>query len=301
MPNLASKQNSRLVFVSHASEDKAKAIELKLVLESKGIAVFIDTDDIHGDHSFAERIDAGLRSCTHFIAILSNVSAVKPWVVHELKCIRSKVVGGKLAFFALCLEGYTAADFQQQFPTLSIVPIRLFNEETLKLMVDEILGISRKPTLGELPAAAQQTNDSGFSAGAFALAKWLCKKSERAMVWDPQIEINESVLSAIGMTTLELKDALCELETSALIYNSAGSRCWSIGTRPALFAAFDQFLMPWNPAQDAKTVAARLCATAPNGEVLGSQEVATELGWTPRRMNPAIQWLLQNRLIDARD
>jgi hypothetical protein len=73
------------VFISHASEDKANiAIPLKNALETLGISVWIDNEQIKLGDGFRSQIDRGLQSCRFGIVILSPRFFQKPWASAEL-------------------------------------------------------------------------------------------------------------------------------------------------------------------------------------------------------------------------
>jgi hypothetical protein len=63
----------------------------------------------------------------------------------------------------------------------------------------------------------------------------------------------------------------------------------------ALFVEFDKHWMAWNPAEDAL----RLAVDVQNdpGFPHDCNEIAERYGWEPRRLNPAIHYLLDRRLI----
>jgi hypothetical protein len=66
----------------------------------------------------------------------------------------------------------------------------------------------------------------------------------------------------------------------------------------ALFTTFDRHFMSWNPEIDALRIAADLA----NGAVEGSvPEIAKQYDWPPRRMNPAVNYLIEGRLVDFGD
>lgn len=94
-----------------------------------------------------------------------------------------------------------------------------------------------------------------------------------------------------GLPDHDVADALYELR------NFIVTDRWDGAARPKheLYAEFDQYWMPWNPAIDAVRLAADLFndptfPTAP-------QEIAARYDWTARRLNPALSYLLSRNVL----
>jgi len=62
-----------------------------------------------------------------------------------------------------------------------------------------------------------------------------------------------------------------------------------------LFLGVDPHVMGWNPAEDAVRVAAEVVNQPNHG--LQSQNIATHLDWKPRRLNPALSYLVSRGLV----
>ena len=99
-----------------------------------------------------------LNSCTHFIALLSPISAKKKWPRHEVLSITSKVVDKEVSFFPIALGGYSTTDFRKDFITLAHISLRSSSGITdlIPQLVKDILSISKKPLLAELPKVAPE-------------------------------------------------------------------------------------------------------------------------------------------------
>jgi hypothetical protein len=65
--------------------------------------------------------------------------------------------------------------------------------------------------------------------------------------------------------------------------------------QPTLFAEFDRYWKPWNPADDALKLAADILNDTEFPA--GPQEIASRYGWEPRRLNPAITYLAERQLV----
>lgn len=157
-PELVKGPGETCVFICHASENRLEARSLSGALNAAGIATFIDTDDIKADASFVARLNEALNSCTHFIALLSPISSKKKWPRHEVLSITSKVVDKEVSFFPIALGGYSTTDFRKDFITLAHISLRSSSGITdlIPQLVKDILSISKKPLLAELPKVAPE-------------------------------------------------------------------------------------------------------------------------------------------------
>lgn len=74
------------VFVSHASEDKARFVSsFSLMLRARGIDAWVDQWEIKAGDSLVSRIfDEGIDQADAFLVVLSRASVSKPWVREEL-------------------------------------------------------------------------------------------------------------------------------------------------------------------------------------------------------------------------
>lgn len=63
---------------------------MQTALEQRGLACFRDADDIHISERWAELIEAKLRSCTHFVILLSARSVLSEFVLAELRRVRRR-------------------------------------------------------------------------------------------------------------------------------------------------------------------------------------------------------------------
>jgi len=74
------------VFVSHASEDKARfVVDFAKRLRAKGVDAWLDQWEMKPGDSLVDKIfEEGLKQATAVIIVLSSVSVQKPWVREEL-------------------------------------------------------------------------------------------------------------------------------------------------------------------------------------------------------------------------
>jgi len=75
--------NHKKIFLSHASEDKKLANELKIELEKDGFVVFVAHDDILGTEEFRDKMISELETCGIFIAFRTKEYCGKSYTEQE--------------------------------------------------------------------------------------------------------------------------------------------------------------------------------------------------------------------------
>ncbi|MEM8963024.1 MAG: CHAT domain-containing protein, partial [Acidobacteriota bacterium] len=85
------------VFLSHASPDKARVVELDAALRARGIDTWFDKWEIHSGDDFVAKINEGLDACDAGIVVLSHHTAKSGWVTAEVSAlIHASIEDGKL-------------------------------------------------------------------------------------------------------------------------------------------------------------------------------------------------------------
>ena len=74
----------REVFLSHASQDSAKARRLRDVLVAHGIPVWFSRHHIRGAQQWQDEIGTALRRCGWFMIVLTPFAVKSMWVKREL-------------------------------------------------------------------------------------------------------------------------------------------------------------------------------------------------------------------------
>jgi hypothetical protein len=136
-------------FVCHASEDKPLARRIVADLQAAGIETFFDEWEMKAGDSLRQKIDVGLGGCKHFVALLSPVALIKPWVNAELDGAFALKLARKCRFIAL-RHGLKP----EEWPPLlrgSLSPSVSDYDKDIKQLIDDIHGVSRKPPLGSKP------------------------------------------------------------------------------------------------------------------------------------------------------
>ena len=286
-------------FLCHATEDKPLARRVAGDLQTAGIETFFDEWEIQAGDSLRQKIDTGLAGCSHFIALLSPVSLQKPWVNAEMDGAFMRKLEGSCRFIAL-RSGIAPASL----PPLirgSLSPSLDDYERDIKSLISDIYDISRKPPLGSSPPVVlSRRSGTGVSAAAEAIVRLVMERSQTGMLLDPQLSPDD--LRKTGLTDDDIIDAVDELRGLGLMRPYASIGCGPmgfhmVGPEHEMFATMDRHFMSWNPEEDALRVAADLVNSREDGANV--QTLASEYGWEPRRMNPAVAFLVNRRLIDA--
>jgi hypothetical protein len=157
----------------------------------------------------------------------------------------------------------------------------------LSQLINDIHGINRKPALGSPPPVTQQPKTE-YTAAATAVASVFVAKTINATFADPQLTIEE-LMEATCLSEDDVEDALHELRGLVNFKHGAAY------PQDELFAAFDKFWMDWNPTDDA----IRLAADLLQDEAFPHQpaEIAAKYNWLPQRLNPAIAYLANRKVI----
>ncbi|MGL4963150.1 MAG: toll/interleukin-1 receptor domain-containing protein [Inquilinus sp.] len=291
-------EKKRLVYLAHASEDKETARPIAEGLQGRGIETWFDQWEIRTGDSLRRKMEQGLRDCTHFVVLLSPISINKRWVNAEIDAGLTSDVEGSAKFMGLRL----GLPIDQLTPFLKTrrCPEIVATEAGIDELAADILGVSRKPPLGPLPRYVRPDPIAvaGWSSAALAVAEHLVRTSERGCAIDPQTTY-EKLVEATGLPMPDVRLGVLDLYDAGLLEKGAEIGGKRLHPRAGLFTEFDHLFMEWNPAEDAKTVAIHL-----HNSGLGQAETATigaEMGWSPRRLNPAMNYLVESRAVAAHE
>lgn len=290
------------VFLCHGGEDKSLARQIATDLQTAGIETFFDEWEIRSGDSLRQKIDEGLVGCTHFIVLLTPTSIERPWVKVEMDAGFVRKVSGQARFIALRagLEVGALPPLLQGSHSPSI------SEEAYSIdeLVGDICEINAKPPLGPAPWATDRpfAGKTGLSAAAERVAELFVRRSEHGRANDPKLEVKE-LQESTGLSNAQLIDAIDELKELGMVkpkqvHNAQPFGYQSVWSQAPLFEMLDRYIMGWDTEQDALVIAARIVSdTERRGHA--TQEVMTDLGWTPRRINPALSYLITRDLVNA--
>ena len=290
-------------FLCHASEDKEIARPLAEELRRNGVDTFYDEWEIGPGDSIRQKIDEGIGDCTHFIVLLTPISIEKPWVKAEIDAGFGRNLKGECKFIPLrCgLEVDRLPSLLEA--KLSPAIDGSHDKSNIKKLIDFIHGIGVSPPLGEPPQAIQESSGGalGLSPAAEAIVKITIEDSENGMADSQMISLRQ-LKEATGLEDDDIIDAVDELESRGYVRVIStqsidpldGEHVWA---EASLFTTFDKYFKPWNPEDDALRIANAL----ENGKSGDLPEMAQEYSWPPRRMNPAVSYLIENGLVGASD
>ncbi len=284
-------------FLCHATENKEIARPLAEELQRNGIDTFYDKWEIGPGDSLRQKVEEGIGDCTHFIVLLTPTSIEKPWVKAEIDAGFVRNLEGKCKFIPL----RCGLDVDRLSPLLqgkhSPALDGSHDESNIKKLIDSIYGISDKPPLGEPPRAIRESSGGalGLSPAAEAIVKIMIEGSENAMALDPTISPKQ-IKEETGLDNDDIIDAVDELEGQGYVkaLHVIGAAPFGYGhvcAESALFVAFDKYFKQGDPEGDALRIAADLVNDSSSGDV---SEMAEKYNWTPRRMNPAVSYLIEN-------
>jgi TIR domain-containing protein len=285
------------VYLAHASEDHATlAKPLAERLIASGVDVWLDEWEIRAGDSLRRKMEEGLSTCTHFVVILTPNSLHKPWVETEIDAGFVRAVGGESRFIGL-RAGISVTDLSPFLQTLRCPEIRLDQASEVEGLIADIHGVSRKPERGAAPRYVKTVPEGlkGWSPAAAAVAEHLVRASELGRKFDPQVTI-ASVAEATGLPEEDIRIGVLDLTDSGLVERSKGLGSDFFWPTISLFVEFDRHFLDFNSEQDAVTIANRLVSQ--KIEFIGIDDLAALFSdWTPRRLNSALNYLDDAKLI----
>jgi hypothetical protein len=274
-------------FLSFGWEDHDLAKRIAKYLQANGIETWWAYWEISAGDSLRQKIDDGLGTCTDFIVLLTPTSLEKPWVNQEMDAglIRKIELGAR---FIPLRSKLSVSALPPLFKGMLSPSIDDF-ENDARSLVHDILGVSRKPALGPLPAAVTDVRETGFSPAATALAKAFIESSSNASLMEPILSVDRLA----EMTDLPEENVIDGLHELGEMVEGGNGQVWA---KPELYVRFDKYFKGWDPSADGLIIAADLL-NGPEGDV-DPQTLADKHGWEPRRLNAAIAYLIGRRLID---
>ena len=269
------------VFLCYTSSDTKLAESIATLLQENGIDTWWDKWCIAAGDSLREKIDEGLSECTHFLVLLTPHSIDKPWVNQEMDAGLVLKLKNECRFLPV----------RHNLPASDLPPLlagmyspEITTNEDITQLINDIYGVARSPAHGTAPKSVEQAQElqTGYSPAATVIAGLLVVHTKHGMLGDPRFTVDD-LSRDTGLTVSDVKDGLYEL--SSFIDSSHNQ----ILVKPELFAEFDRFWKPWNPAEDALTLAADMSndADCPTD----CKDIADRYGWEARRLNPAITYL----------
>lgn len=277
------------VFLSWGWEDRELAEPIAIALMTKGVDTWWSEWCINAGDSLRQKIDDGLNDCTHFVVLLTPQSIGKPWVNQEIDAGFGLMLSQKKVKFIALRHGLQVAELPPLMRGM-LSPEVSGPEHDLTHLVNEIHGVSKKPPLGPPPLVVKAAKQSatGYSAAATAILKLFSDSASDAYFGDPTF--TETELAAnLELTSDDVTDALHELR------NFVKVTLGHVRPETELFASFDKHWRDWNPEQDAIKLATDLVQDASFPSQ--SAEIAARYGWQPRRLNSALAYLINRKIV----
>jgi hypothetical protein len=290
-----------MAFICHASEDNGTTRRLAEEFHARGIDTFFDEWEIGPGDSLRQKIDSGLTNCTHFVVLLTPTSIKKPWVNAEIDAAFIRKLDGRCKFIPLRYN----LSVDELPPLLKALHSPEFDgsQQSLGNLVDFIHGLSKKPLVVNhaLTTGNFRLRRFGLSVAAEAIARLFIERSENGYAFDPQLEPDD-IRAATGLSDDSIVDAIDELEERGFVQKHTFLGDGEIGfgfvtPEARLFSELDSYFFPWSPEEDAKKVAVDLM----NGADSNVRAIAEKNGWLPRRMNPAVAYLVDRGLVESSD
>lgn len=279
--------SSPTAFLSYASEDRDLAEHVATALQGAGIETWWDRWEIGAGDSIVQKVNEGLGGCSHFIVLLTPISIEKPWVQTEMDAGFVRKVSGRAKFIALRSD-LPAERLPALLRPLHSPELTSDTENGLVQLVSDIFEFTKKPILGKKPEIADQP-PSPYSTAAMAVAEYFCGATTNAIWGDPQIS-EEDLAKAVGLSLEDTQDALYELR------DYFRENRFAVMPDKNFWSEFDKFFIDGaDPAGDALQIAADMM-NDPEFPTKPS-EIAGKYGWAARRLNPAVSFLIERKLV----
>ena len=287
-----------VAFLCHCFTDKHLAQRIAHDLRTNGIDVWYDSWEVKPGDSLRRKIDQGISQAQYFLVLLTPSFENGKWAQTELDAGIVQQIQGQCRLIPLVSD---LIDPKIPPTLLGTVRIRMTPyQDGLQELIETILGISKKPPLGQLPTwgiSNTALTTLKLTPVAQQIAKLLNDRSEDGLEHDPLLELSEVVSCLEGISEKTVARAAEELKEYGMVLLAIDANSpygfHAIGTTPALFYETDKFLKGWDTQSDAKTVVATLFSHS-ESQSMSLSELCTRLSWSSRRLNPAVQFLVHN-------
>ena len=285
-----------VVFLSYTHKDRDLAERIAIQMTDFGIETWWDEWEIRAGDSIVQKIGDGLGDCTHFIVLLTPRSIDKPWVKAEMDA----------AFVRKLKDSVTFIPLRCDLPAERLPPLLsgllspqitdVASTETVVQLVNDILGLTKKPTRGSSPIVLDHPA-APYSPAAMAVAEYFCRETKHAGTFDPMVS-NRDLAQATGLSLDDTVDAQHEL-SYFVDHTKQSAEARHVWPKPAFWPEFDPYFEhnP-DPESDALVIATRMLNDPEFPRRLAS--IAAHLDWPPRRLNPAVAYLMDREVVRHR-
>jgi hypothetical protein len=170
----------------------------------------------------------------------------------------------------------------------------------LDALVADILDISRKPAMGAKPRYFKEASKPlpFWGSSAQIVARYFVEHTEHGGSFDPQVTLEE-LQAHTGLPEEDVRIGLLDLTQAGLIERDPCYGSTLVWPRRALFVEFDAAFTGHDPEEDAVAVANYLYNRGIEDAEL--TDIGKALNWEPRRLNPAIAFLVDGGVVDAHE
>ena len=139
--------------------------------------------------------------------------------------------------------------------------------------------------------------------GKIAVIRVFVEKAEAAVGLDAHAHAKD-IVTATGLDIDDVMRVIGELEHEELIHVlTRGAKAEAgetlVGAKEILFTRFDHLWKPWNPADDAWEIA---ISYSHHPDFPTEPKLVSEvLNLPPRRLNPAIRYLMEHKLVEGHE
>lgn len=141
------------VFVSHASEDKARfVVEFARRLRENGVDAWLDQWEMKPGDSLVDKIfEEGLKEARAVIVVLSKTSVQKPWVREELNASVVNRISRGTKLIPVVIDDCDVPESLRSTLWQRVDDLADYNE-SLQRILSAIFDVDDKPALGSPPA-----------------------------------------------------------------------------------------------------------------------------------------------------
>lgn len=138
----------------------------------------------------------------------------------------------------------------------------------------------------------------GWSTAAAAVAEYLTRNSCNGVAMDPQARV-PAVAAVTGLSGEDVRLGVLDLHDAGLVEWSREARTDRFWPRTGLFVEFDRHYLGFDTPADAIAIASRVVSEGFESVTLDDRFADLFPGWTVRRLNSALGFLEEGRLIEV--
>ena len=289
--------DSKKIFISYSHADQEFVKGLAGALHEAGEDVWWDRWEILAGDSLIDKIfEEGLSRAAAFVVVISSESVRSKWVRQELDVATVRKIEGVTKIIPVVIGD---ADIPSALRALLWIDMRQNFEDGVQRIINSVHGITEKPPQPgrESIASALTASVAGLSKSASTLGSFVLRSADpdsgnvhafsgrdlsRALDFDPQT----------------INDAVDELEEAGMVrtLKTLGTAPYEFAQLEPTYVLYQEFsaYLEYDPEEDIQIIAA---AAASAGQIQ-SQKLADSTGLSPGRLNRAVEYLADYRLVD---